>query len=88
MKARKLCSQVHLLNYHAPSSVNFDVIRAMILKQAEPVDIVHKERKIKRKRKAGGTVAILTEPDDKKYRINFFKSRRMHDHSYVPFVYK
>ena len=49
---------------------------------------VHAETKIKRKRNAGGTVAIVTEPEDKRYRIFFFKGDRKHDHSSVPFGYK
>ena len=34
-----------------------------------------------------GTVALVTEPEDKMYRI-FFKRRWLHDHSSVPFGYK
>ena len=49
------------LYYHESPLVNFDIIRAMILEQCEPVVNVHTERKIERKRKAGGTVAIATE---------------------------
>jgi hypothetical protein len=37
---------------------------------------VHSENKIKRKRKGGGaTVSIVTEAEDKIYRISFFKRR-------------
>jgi len=41
---------------------------------------VHREKKINRKRKAGGgIVSIITEPEDKMYRISFFKRRRLGD---------
>jgi len=43
--------------------------------------------KIKRKKRAGGTVALVTEPEYKRYRISFFKRRRMHDNSSVNFGY-
>jgi len=68
--------------------VNFDVIKTMIIGTREPTVIVHTEKKIKRKRNGGGTVAIITEPDDKIYRISFFKHRRLGDNSSVPFGYK
>ena len=41
----------------------------------------------KSKGKAGGTVAILTEPEDKMYSNSFFKWRRMQENSLVPFGY-
>jgi len=50
---------------------------------------VHTDLKIKRNRKAGGSiVSIIIEPKDKMYRISFFKSRRLGDNSSVPFGYK
>jgi len=49
------------LNYHASQLVNFEVIKAMILKQGESVVNVHTEHQMKRK-SAGGTKHILTEP--------------------------
>jgi len=61
--------------------VFFEVIRAIILEHSEPIVNVHTEHKIKRKRRAGGTVAIVSDPENKSYRISFFKRRRMHDHS-------
>jgi hypothetical protein len=75
------------LNYNASHFVNFDRIRDMILGQEESVT-VHTEHKIKRKRKSGGMVSIITEPEDKIYRISFFKRRRLHDETSVPFGYK
>ena len=76
------------LNYNASRLVNFDVIRDMILKEG-PVMTVHSDHKIKRKRKSeGGIVSIVTEPEDKIYRISFFKRRRLNDETSLPFGYK
>jgi cobalamin biosynthesis protein CbiD len=76
------------LNYNASHLANFDVIRDMILKkQTEENVTVHTAKKIKRKR-TGGVVSIITEPEDKLYRISFFKRRRLHDETSVPFGYK
>ena len=57
------------LNYSAKQLVNFDVTKDMILGSGEPTIMVHTEQKFYRKRKGGGTVAIITEPEDKMYRI-------------------
>jgi len=60
----------------------------MILRPAyEPQTAVnvHTEKKIKRKSKAGGLVSIVTEPEDKIYRISFFKRRWLGDHKSVAF---
>jgi hypothetical protein len=78
------------LNYNASRLVNFDVIRDMILKKKEENVTVHTAKKIKRKRPAGGggMVSIITAPEDKIYRISFFKRRRLHDETSVPFGYK
>jgi hypothetical protein len=75
------------LNYRASKLVNFEVIKAILLEQGESVLNVHTEHKIKRKRRAGGTVDVVTESENKRYRISFFKRRRMHDHSSVPLGY-
>ena len=50
---------------------------------------VHTARKIKRKRgKDGdGRIQIVTEPEDKTYRVSFLKRRRFHDNTSVPFRY-
>ena len=62
----------------------------MILRTGDAVVNVHTERKIKRKRMGGGggLVAIVTEPEDKIYRISFFNRRRLSDYTSVPFGYK
>ena len=74
------------LNYHASKLVNFEVIKAMILGHGESVVNVHTEHKIKRKRRAAGVVDLVTEPENKRYRISF-KRRRIYDHSSVPLGY-
>ena len=78
------------LNYNASRLVNFDAIRDVILGKGREPNVlnVHTEKKIKRKRKVGGTVAIITELEDKRYRISFFKRQRLHDNTSVPFGYK
>jgi hypothetical protein len=78
------------LNYNASLLVNFDVIRGMILGTGGgSVVTVHTEHKIKRRRQSGEcAVAIVTEPEDKKYGISFFKRRRLGDQTRVPFGYK
>ena len=76
------------LNYSASQLVNFDVIRDMILNRGPlRVVTVHSEKKIKRKRRVGGVISIITEPEDKIYRISFFKRRRLNDNNSVPFGY-
>ena len=67
--------------------MNFEVIKAIILGEGEPVVNVHTEHKVKRKRRAGGVVDLVTELEKKRYRISFFNRRRMPDHSSVPLGY-
>ena len=79
------------LNYSISQLVNFDVIRDMILKTGrtttgDDVVTVHTDKKIKRKR-MDGKVQILSEAEDKFYRVSFFKRRRLHDNNSVPFGY-
>jgi hypothetical protein len=79
------------LNYNALHLVNFDVIRDMILGKGEERTVtVQSDHKIKRKRKSGGggNVSIVTETEDKIYRISFFKRRRLNDETSLPFGYK
>jgi len=76
------------LNYSAKQLMNFDVIKDMIPGTGEPTVTVHTEKKIKRRRNVGGTVAIFTEPENKMYRISFFKRRRLGYNSSDPFGYK
>jgi len=77
------------LNYSAKQLVNFDVIRVLVLEtDSGPTVTIHTEKNIKRKRKGEGTVAIVTEPEDKTYRTSFFKRRRLADNLQFPFGYK
>ena len=78
------------LDYNASKLVNFERIKDMILRSGdepspETVINVYTEKKNKRKRKVGRLVSIVTEPEDKIYRILFFKRRRLDDHTSVPF---
>jgi hypothetical protein len=74
------------LNYSTMQTVNFDVMKGMILGRVEePAVTVQTEKKIKRKRtEGGGTVSIVTEPENKMYRISCFKGRRLADSTSVP----
>ena len=64
----------------------------MILRGEERTVTVHSDHKIKRKRKSGGggggIVSIVTEPEDKIYRISFLKRRRLNDETSLPLGYK
>ena len=77
------------LKYNASQLANFDVIKDMILNQEPSHTVtVHTEHKIKQKKKLReGIVSIITEPEDKKYRVLFFKGRRLLDNTSVPFGY-
>ena len=63
------------LNYSASHLVNFESIRRMNLRgvggETDSVS-VHTERNIKRKR-GNGRVQIVTEPEDKTYRVLFLR---------------
>jgi hypothetical protein len=73
------------LNYNASQIVNFEIIREMVLNRDPNETItVHTEKKIKRKRTDGG-IQIVTEPEDKIYRVCFLKRRRLSDNSSVLF---
>ena len=65
------------MNYSAPQLVNFESIRRMILRgvggDKTNTVTVHTERKIKRKRGNGGRVQIVTEAEDKTYRVSFLR---------------
>jgi len=70
-----------ILNYNASQLVDFEVISEMFLGKGEPTVNIHTERKIKRKSEGCGNLSIVTEPEDKLYRISFFKRRRLGDNS-------
>ena len=71
-----------------PQLVRFNVIRVMILnREPNRVMTVHNEKKIKRKRRVGGAVSIVTEPEDKIYWTSFLKRLSLSDNNSVPFGY-
>jgi len=58
----------------------------MILSKDDETVIVRKEKKIKRKKIDGG-VHLISEPEDKTYRISFLKRRRLNNNTSLPFGY-
>jgi len=76
-----------MLNYSASQLVNFEKIKDMILnKKYNETVIARTENKIKRKRIDGG-VHLISEPEDKTYRVSFIKRRRLNDNMSLPFGY-
>jgi len=77
------------LNYNASQLVNFDVIKHMILNREPSHTVtVHTEHKIKRKRNLReGIVSLITETEDKTYKVSFFMRRHSLDNTSVPFGY-
>jgi len=75
------------LNYSASQLVNFEKIKDMILsKKDDETVIVRTENDIKRKKINGG-VNLISEPEDKTYRVSFLKRRRLNDNTSLPFGY-
>ncbi len=72
------------LNYSASQTVNFDVMKALILRGDDTETVtVHTEHKIKRKR-ADGRINIVTEPEDKIYnKGHFMASTDLGDLSHI-----
>jgi len=67
--------------------VNFEKIKDMILsKKDDETVIVRTENKIKRKKVDGG-VHLISEPEDRKYRVSFLKRLRLDDNMSLPFGY-
>jgi len=67
--------------------VNFEKIKDMILsKKDDETVIVRTEYKIKRKKMDGG-VHLISESEDKTYRVLFLKRRRFNDNTSLPFGY-
>jgi hypothetical protein len=85
------------LNYANAQLVNFDSIRNMILGTDAAADVitVRTERKIKRKKRTGdgsgssgaGVTTIVSEAEEKIYRVSFYKRRRLDNFDSVPFGY-
>jgi len=59
--------------------VNFEKIKEILSKDDETV-IVRTENKIKRKKIDGG-VYLISEPEDKTYRLSFLKRRHLNDNT-------
>jgi len=75
------------LNYSATQLVNFAKIKDMILsKRDDETVIVRTEKKIKRK-KIDEDVHLISEREDKTYRVSFLKRRRLNDNTSLPFGY-
>jgi len=78
------------LNYSASQLVNFERMKQLILRGTKTdTVIVHTACKINRKwcRDGDGRIRIVTEPEDKTYRVSFLKRRWLHDNTSVPFGY-
>jgi hypothetical protein len=76
------------LNYSASRHVNFNAMRDMILQGNDSDRVtVHNEHKIKRKR-AGGRIEIITEPEDKMYRIFFQEAQASRQYIRPFWLYK
>jgi hypothetical protein len=74
------------LNYSATRLVNFAKIKDMVLSKDDETVIVHTKNKIKHKKGSGG-VNLISEPEDKTYRVSFLKPRRLNDNTSLPFGY-
>jgi hypothetical protein len=58
----------------------------MILSKDDETVIVRTENKIKHKKSNGG-INLISEPQDKTYRVSFLKRRRLNDNTSLPFGY-
>jgi len=87
-ESKTVCKVIWIpLNYSASQLVNFAKIKDIILsKKDDETVIVRTEHKIKRKKIDGG-VNLITEPEDKTYRVSFLKRRRLNDNTSLPFGY-
>ena len=71
------------LSYIASQTVNFDFIKALVLGGDDTKTVtVHTERKTKCKR-ADAKIHIVTEPEDKNFRVSFLKRWRLCDNTSV-----
>jgi len=73
------------LNYLA-CHLNFAKMKDMILSMDEnETATVRTQNKIKRKRGRG--ISIISQREEKTYRVSFLKRRRLNDNTSVPFGY-
>jgi len=71
----------------ASQLVNFAKMKDMILSMDDKETvIVRTKNKIKRKRDRGG-VSIISQPEEKTYKVSFLKRRHLNDNTSVPFWY-
>jgi len=75
------------LNYLTSQLVNFEKMKDMILSMDNNETVtVRTQNKIKRKR-SGGVISIISQPEEKTYRVSFLKRRRLNDNTSVPLGY-
>jgi hypothetical protein len=75
------------LNYSASQLVNFAKMKEIILStDADETVTVRTKNKIKRKRCNGG-VNIISQPEEKTYRLSFLKGKPLNDNTSLPFGY-
>ena len=72
------------LNYTTFQILNFETIRDMVLNGTQRDIVVHTAKKIKTKRDRGGPF-VVSQPEDKRYKITFLKLRRMDGNDSLPF---
>ena len=65
--------------------MNFEMIKNMILSKDDETVIVRTENKIKCKKIDGG-VHLISEPEDKTYRVSFLKRRRLNDNTSLGYI--
>jgi hypothetical protein len=75
------------LNYSGSQLVNFAKVKDMILStNVDETVTVRTNNKIKRKR-CYGALNIISQPQEKNYRVSFVKRRRLNDNTSLPFGY-
>ena len=73
------------LNYTTSQIVNFETIREIVLNWTQR-DVVHTAKNIKIKRDRDGPF-VVSQPEDKRHNITFFKCRRIDGNDLLPFGY-
>ena len=77
------------LNHTASQLVNFDTIKFLVLNgRSNSIVTLRTIKWIKQNSGDGAYVTLVTEPEDKIYRISFSKKRRRDDNTSVPFGWK
>ena len=73
------------LNY-TTSQINFETIRDMVLNGTQRNVVVHTAKKIKTKRDREGPF-VVSQPENKRYNVTFYKRRRIDGNDSLPFGY-